>query len=129
MPRTEQCACCGRTAEYETKGHTSEGVPIVGLPEGWATIEGLTSLVIDVPWEGDFLLPREVAEAIADFLERTPDGLIGCERLGPEVTVASVREVNSSWLGMVCAECDAEHADWDADEWSRFLAFKRPPEQ
>jgi hypothetical protein len=124
--KDEKCGCCGRVGEYEDVPGPFPGTTAKGL-SGWVTFEGLTELVVDLPrdQEEDFLLPLDVAAAIHDFLEDTPKGLIRCARLGPEVTVAEVREVHSHWAGVVCPDCMIDHIDWDEEAWLWFLASKR----
>ena len=97
---------------------------IGGLPDGWITFEGVSELVLDIPWEGDFLLPMEVVDAIRSFTGTYPDGLIRCDRVGPEVAVAGVREIDTHYAGVVCPACMAEHEDWDNAQWLWFLASR-----
>jgi hypothetical protein len=121
MSDWQTCAVCGEVGAEEAKGHTAEGVPISGLPDGWVTFAGYPQLIVDIPWEGDCLLPFEVVDAIRSF-----DGLVRLERLGPEVTVAAVREVDTMYLGTVCPLCFAERK-WDTDQWVWHLATATEP--
>jgi hypothetical protein len=88
------------------------------VAEGWVSYEDQI-LVIDMPWAGEqFMLDDEVTEAIRAFV-----GPVLCERLGPEVTRATVREVRSELLGVVCRVCQ-EELDWSHDEWRAWFALR-----
>jgi hypothetical protein len=103
----EKCARCNRPAPPPISGPEGQ------VAQGWVTYAE-SILIVDVPQE-DSILPAEVANAIGAF-----DGLV---KLMPDqqVRVPSILEVQSTYLGLACPECQAE-TGWDSVQWLLFLA-------
>jgi hypothetical protein len=114
------CARCGRFTPSAVLDPATGESPRVA--QGWVSFQVWT-LVVDVPWVDDFMLPNDVVEAIRRF-----DGPIRCERLGPEVTSASVRQVHSELLGNICSECRDE-LGWSDVEWFAWFALRSGDEE
>lgn len=116
----DACARCGRFAPTATVDPDLGDSP--RRAEGWVSFE-IQTLVIDIPWADDFTLPDDVVEAIRQY----EDGPVRCERVGPEVTTAAVREVSSELLGQICAAC-LEGLDWSNEEWFAWFALREDTE-
>jgi len=118
----ERCARCGCFAPSSTLDPDLLGPDGLGasplVAEGWGTFQTEPVLVLDIPWEGDFQLPDEVVDAINNH-----DGPIRCERPGPEIKVACVRETEGQFVGLVCSVCQQE-TEWSTEEWLAWFALQ-----
>ena len=109
---TQRCARCDREAPQPIEGPTGQA------GQRWITYAGEQELVVDVPYPGPALLPPDVATAIGQF-----DGLVRVEA-DPHVQVPSLREVESSWYGIACPDCQHE-TGWDYFEWVLFMGLRQ----
>lgn len=107
---TEHCVRCGRAAPPPIAG------PEGAVEQGWATYTSEEELIIDIPWQTEFILPPDVAQAIG-----THEGLVRLVPLGPEITVAAVREITTQCYGVACPDCQAQ-TGWDWFEWVVFMS-------
>ena len=103
---------CGRCKRIAPPADTSPEGQVV---QGWVSYESQQVAIIDVPAEGG-VLPVEVVEAIRDLDDHV---LVGLDP-DPQIKAARPRELASSYLGVVCPQCQQE-TGWDYTQWSLFF--------
>jgi len=108
-PPEQNCARCNRPAPEPIRGPDGQ------TAQGWITFVGEDRLIIDIPCKERSILPVEVANAIGAFA-----GLVILDP-DPQIQVSTLREVDSTYLGVACPECVAD-TGWDTSQWLLFLS-------
>jgi len=109
----EECSRCHRPTPPGPGGQVAQG---------WVTFEGLSTVVIDVPYPGPAVLPPELVEQVRALLADPlyEDSIVAIEP-DPGTELAALREVAASHAGTVCPDCRSE-TGWDDFQWGLFLA-------